>query len=111
MDPHEKPDTTGVYWFNGDKATHIEATWFANTTLGCNTSSPRSEYVDGNTNVVWAAVHNRFFTLITVPEQAAPKVISRNYPLTAPTKSQLEADGKLNPKPEPVPEPKVRKKR
>lgn len=99
MDPHEKPDTTGVYWFNGDKTTHIEANWFANKTLGCSTSAPRPEYVDGHTNVVWAAVHNRFFTLITVPEQAAPTVISRNYPLVAPTKSQLEADGKLNPKP------------
>ncbi len=100
MDPHEKADTTGVYWFNGDKTQHIEANWFANTTLGCNTSAPRPEYLDGETNVVWAAVHNRFFTLITVPEHPASKVIARNYPLRAPTKSQLEADGKLNPKPE-----------
>jgi YidC/Oxa1 family membrane protein insertase len=100
MDPHEKQDSTGVYWFNGEDVKHIDTMWFANRTLGCIPGTARTEYVDGTTNVAWAAVHNRFFTLIAVPEQPAAKVISRNYLLPAPTKSQLEADGKLNPHPE-----------
>jgi YidC/Oxa1 family membrane protein insertase len=56
--------------------------------------------VDGLTNVVWAAVHNRFFTLVALPEKPADRVVSRHYNLPPPTPSQLAADGKLNPKPE-----------
>lgn len=100
MDPHEKADTTGAHWFNGDSLTHVDAMWFANRTLGCLPGTPRTEYVDGLTNVVWASVHNRFFTMIAVPEKPADRMVSRLYPLPTPTPSQLAADGKLNPKPE-----------
>jgi YidC/Oxa1 family membrane protein insertase len=74
--------------------------WFANKTLGCIPGTARTEYADGLTNVVWAAVHNRFFTLVALPEKPADKVVARHYNLPAPTPSQLAADGKLNPKPE-----------
>lgn len=100
MDPHEKADTTGAHWFNGDKLSHVDAMWFANRTLGCIPGTPRTEFVDGFTNVVWASVHNRFFTMIAVPEKPADRMISRHFNLPAPTPSQLAADGKLNPKPE-----------
>lgn len=100
MDPHEKADAVGVYWFNGESATHVDTMWFANKTLGCIPGTARTEYADGLTNVVWAAVHNRFFTLVALPEKPADKVVARHYNLPAPTPSQLAADGKLNPKPE-----------
>jgi YidC/Oxa1 family membrane protein insertase len=101
MDAHETAEWQGLYWFNGEKSEHIAAPWFQNASLGgCVPGTPRPVYEGGSSNVVWAAVHNRFFTMIAVPDQPALKVVARDYPLPAPTVMQLEADGRLNPKPQ-----------
>lgn len=59
-------------WFDGAKMATVGEPWFANRTLGCFPGAPRGEYLAGNSNVVWAAVQNRFFTMIAVPPTNAP---------------------------------------
>lgn len=100
MEPHETSDTQGVYWFDGDKAQHVDPRWFANKTLGCIPGTPRTEYNAGLTNVVWAAVHNRFFALITIPEQPAYAMVARNFLLPPPGPASLESDSRLNRNPQ-----------
>ncbi len=100
MEAHEASDTQGVYWFDGDKAQHVDPHWFANKTLGCIPGTPRTEYTGGTTNVVWTGVHNRFFALITIPETPAPAMIARNYPLPSPSPAAIQNDSRLNRQPE-----------
>jgi YidC/Oxa1 family membrane protein insertase len=84
----------GLEWYDGSDAEKIDAGWFANRTLGCIPGTPRSQFVGGSSNVVWAAVHNQFFTLITVPAQPAPAVSGRKIHLPRPTPEQLATDSK-----------------
>lgn len=100
MEAHETSDTQGVYWYDGSKAQHVDPRWFANKTFGCIPGTPRTEYTGGFTNVVWAAVHNRFFSLITIPDQPAHSMVARNYSLPAPGAASVESDSRLNRQPE-----------
>ncbi len=84
---NDAPMTLGAFWFNGEKAVHVDEGWFANKTLGCIPGTPREEFSGGTSNVVWAAVHNQFFTLAVIPKEAAPKMVSRLVVLPAPTNS------------------------
>ena len=100
MDPHEGGDTTGAFWFNGDSSEHLDAGKFSSGIISnLRGVPPLTEITAGNTNVVWAAVHNRFFALIAVPDRPADQVIVRDYPLPSPSREQLAADGRLNPRP------------
>ena len=82
--PLDDPTTLGTFWYNGIKAQNIKAPWFANHALGCAVlpGTPRAEYAEGASNVVWAAVHNQFFTLAAIPGQPAPRVLI--HPITVP---------------------------
>ena len=73
--------------------------WFANRFMGCIPGVPRTEYVAGSSNVVWAAVHNRFFTMIAIPTRPADRVVVRDFPLAPPTPAEREMDGRRNPDP------------
>ncbi len=100
MDPHEGGETTGAFWFNGERSEHLDAGKFSSGLIAnLRGVPPLTEITAGNTNVVWAAVHNRFFALIAVPDRPADQVIVRDYPLPSPSREQLAADGRLNPKP------------
>lgn len=100
MDLHDMAEVQGAYWFNGEKAEQISKPWFSNATLGCSTiSTPRIEFAGGNSNVVWAAVHNQFFALIAQPDQSPAGVRVVDIPLPAPSPSEVAADGRLNPQP------------
>jgi YidC/Oxa1 family membrane protein insertase len=72
---------TGFFWYNGSKAEHITQSYFDNRTLGCFPGTPRAQYLAGDTNVVWLAAHNQFFTLAAVPREPAPRVIARKVDL------------------------------
>jgi YidC/Oxa1 family membrane protein insertase len=89
----------GVQWYNGTKAEFIDDGWFMNRTLGCGPSNPRYEYAGGNTNVLWAAVHNQFFTMVAVPKEPAPRVVGRKIDLPPPTKEEMAADPQAFAKP------------
>jgi YidC/Oxa1 family membrane protein insertase len=87
----------GVMWYDGSDAQSIADTYFANRKLGCLPGTPRSTYVAGSSNVVWGAVHNRFFTMMAIPsaETPAPSLISRRVLLPPPTPEERAADAKL----------------
>ena len=82
--PLDDPTTLGAMWYNGAKAVDIGAAWFANRTLGCIPGTPRSEFEDGASNVVWAAAHSQYFTFVAIPWQPAPSIVSRNVSLPPP---------------------------
>lgn len=101
MDPHEAADLQGAFWFNGEKSAHLTAASFVQgRVLGLFGGTPVPQVEVGSSNVVWTAVHNRFFTLIAIPGTPAEKAIVRDFALPAPSRAQLEADGRLNPKPQ-----------
>ena len=86
---HDEAMYLGLDWYNGSAAEHITESWFANRTLGCFPGQARTEYSGGASNVVWAAVHNQFFTMIAVPQQPADRVMGRQIQLAAPTKEDI----------------------
>ncbi|MBM3901529.1 MAG: membrane protein insertase YidC [Verrucomicrobia bacterium] len=98
-DRQETGDWLGAYWYNGTAAEHVDMTWFANRFMGCIPGVPRTEYVAGASNVAWAAVHNRFFTMIAIPDRPADRVVVRDFALPKPTPADRDADGRLNPEP------------
>ncbi|MCU0788722.1 MAG: YidC/Oxa1 family insertase periplasmic-domain containing protein, partial [Verrucomicrobia bacterium] len=100
MNPHDNGQEVGVLWFNGAKSTDIKGSWFANRTLGCFPGTPRSEYLGGESNVVWTAVHNQFFALAAIPETNAPALHIRKELLPPPTIEEINAGGRINKNPE-----------
>jgi YidC/Oxa1 family membrane protein insertase len=79
MGPREDPNTIGVLWSDGGSSTDVGASWFANRTLGCMGSNPRSEY--RGSNVVWAAAHNQFFTIAMMLPKPAQELVIRKVSL------------------------------
>ncbi|HTH45907.1 MAG TPA: membrane protein insertase YidC [Candidatus Limnocylindria bacterium] len=99
MDPYETGDQQGAFWFNGESAAHLGLGQFVQGGVFGMGGTPISQVEVGSSNVVWAAIHNRFFALVAVPSAPAEKAIVRDFALPAPSREQLAADGKLNPKP------------
>lgn len=93
---HDDVTTMGFIWYDGKKDEHIGGAWFANRFLGCFPGTPRSEYLAGEKNVSWAAVHNQFFTMAAVPKEAAPQLVSRQINLPPPTEAERAADRRAN---------------
>jgi YidC/Oxa1 family membrane protein insertase len=91
---HDESIMLGLEWYNGSSAHRIDESWFANRTLGCLPGTPRSEFRSG-TNVVWGAVQNQFFTVVTVPAQPAPAMVGRKVALPAPTREQVANDSRV----------------
>src|SRR5207249_5711894 len=96
------PSDSGVQmameWYDGSKVQSVSEPWFANRTLGCFPGTPRTEYLAGESNVVWAAVHNRFFTMVAIPptNAPAPQVAARRVPLTPFAGDKIARDSKAN---------------
>jgi len=90
----------GFEWYNGSQAQRIDQSWFANRSFGCVPGHPRTgPYVAGSSNVVWAAVHNQFFTVIAQPAAPAPEMIGRKVMLPPPTPEQIASQSKVMPNP------------
>jgi YidC/Oxa1 family membrane protein insertase len=77
MGARDDVTTIGVMWYNGASKEDISDPWFENKKLGCMPGTPRPEYRGGASNVVWAAVHNQFFTLALMPGQPADSIVMR----------------------------------
>jgi YidC/Oxa1 family membrane protein insertase len=75
MGPLDDPTAMGAFWYNGLKSQKILDKWFANPTFGCFPGTPRWQYQDGASNVVWAAIHNQFFALAAIPTNPAPQIV------------------------------------
>ncbi len=77
------PDDNGLYlgamWYNGTNTPQdCTASYFSKstTTLFVFPRTPKAVFEAGAGNVVWAAVHNQFFTLIAMPKQPAQQIIA-----------------------------------
>jgi YidC/Oxa1 family membrane protein insertase len=71
----------GVMWFNGTGVHDQTLGWFSGSGFGCMRGAPRSEYLAGSNNVVWAAAHNQFFTLLAMPKEPAAQIVARSVTL------------------------------
>jgi YidC/Oxa1 family membrane protein insertase len=81
------PDDTGVsmyegaLWFDGKSARDQTVSWFSGAGFGCYHGTPRSEYLAGSNNVIWAAAHNQFFALLAMPREPAAQLVARSVNL------------------------------
>ncbi len=67
----------GAMWFNGTGIQDQSLGWFSGSGFGCYHGSPRSEFLAGSNNVVWAATHNQFFALMAMPKEPAAQMVAR----------------------------------
>lgn len=78
LGPQDKGQFEGVMWYDGTKTDDsANQAYFANRRFGCLPGVPLTEYRRGNTNVVWVAAQNQFFTLAAMPESPAAAVLVR----------------------------------
>ena len=98
LGPQDKGQFVSVMWYDGANANEkANQAWFANTSLmGCVTGKkePRFIYRDGQSNVVWTAAHNQFFSVIAMPETPAENIVVR--PVTLPHFRENEAIDRAN---------------
>jgi YidC/Oxa1 family membrane protein insertase len=87
MTPRDDGSAVGVVWYNGAKTSGDigTATYFTRKGFMCMPKVPPMEYRGGESNVVWAAVHNQFFTLAVMPPQPAQALVVRRLDLPRPT--------------------------
>lgn len=78
------PNALGLRWYDGNRAESIGESHFANRTFACIPGTPRAEFAHlaGTSNVVWADVHNQFFTMLAMPQQPAYGVRAWRIDLT-----------------------------
>ena len=97
LGPSDNAASMAMEWFDGAKVQSVSEPWFANRTLGCFAGTPRTEYLAGNSNVLWAAVYNRFFTMIVVPPTNAPgpEVVVRRIHLPPPGADEIATNPKV----------------
>ena len=101
MGPRDPMTTMGVFWFNGEKAEHVEQPWFEGG-AGCSKKVPRLEYTTVGTNrILWAAVHNQFFSMTVVPSTNAvgAQFVTHRIDLPRPTAQAIAADSKITKEP------------
>ena len=97
LDPSDNATLMAMQWYDGVNAQSVSEPWFANRTFGCFPGAPRAEYLAGNTNVLWAAGYNRFFTMIVAPptNAPAPVVLARHVNLPPPSAEEIAASRKV----------------
>jgi YidC/Oxa1 family membrane protein insertase len=95
--PMDPDDTTfsaygGAMWFNGTKIESATVSYFStNTTfLLFFHRTPKTEYREGASNVVWAAAYNQYFTLIAMPTSPAAQILA--FPVHLPPLPGAESE-------------------
>jgi YidC/Oxa1 family membrane protein insertase len=88
MDADDTSLTEGLMWSDGKTARDQPITWFSGAGFGCMRGAPRNEFLAGSNNVVWAAAHNQFFTVLAMPKNPAAQVVGR--PVTLPPFPNVE---------------------
>src|SRR5438876_5139038 len=85
LDPSDNGTLMKIEWYDGVKQQSVSEPWFANSSFGCGffPATPRTNFVVSSSNVVWAAVYNRFFTIIVAPPTNKPpqEIIVRHVKL------------------------------
>ena len=70
MDADDTALLEGAIWFDGTNTQDQALSLFAGGG-GCTKSTPKSDFRAGSGNVVWAAAHNQFFTVLAMPREPA----------------------------------------
>jgi YidC/Oxa1 family membrane protein insertase len=80
----------GALWFDGNNQQICNPGYFnTNTsTFFVIPRTPKSEYIAGSSNVVWAAVFNQFFALAAMPKVPAQQIVA--LPVTLPPFPNIE---------------------
>ncbi len=91
MNSLDKGEMLAVDTYHGSKASQTLG-WVATPGFFCMMSKPREEHRQTEEPVVWAAVQNQFFTLITLPDRPAKEFVARRVPLPAPSPESMAAD-------------------
>jgi YidC/Oxa1 family membrane protein insertase len=89
MGPNDDASALGIMWHDGKKNHETLYAWFENKRFGCLPGTPRPEFRDGNTNVVWASAHNQFFALTAMPDATAQQLVVRTIDLPRPTEGRF----------------------
>jgi YidC/Oxa1 family membrane protein insertase len=89
LGPDDDGHAVGILWYDGNKAHETLTPYFDNKTLGCFPGTPRSEYRNGSSNVVWVSAQNQFFAMIAMPELPAQQVVGRVVTLPRPTEGRF----------------------
>jgi YidC/Oxa1 family membrane protein insertase len=100
MSIEDNGQAVGVLWYDGAKSQDVSGAYFANRTLGCFPGTPLSEYRRGQSNVLWAAVHNQFFALVAMPKEPADSVLVQKISLPKPSLEDISKNSRLNRNPE-----------
>jgi YidC/Oxa1 family membrane protein insertase len=88
MGPDDNALNEGAIWCDGTNVQDRAVTWFSGSGFGCYHGAPRSEYLGGSNNVVWAAVHNQFFALMAMTREPATQMVAR--PVSLPPYPNVE---------------------
>lgn len=89
MGPYDDASALGIMWYDGKKTHETLYAWFENKRFGCLPGTPRPEFRDGNTNVVWISAHNQFFSLTAMPDATAQQLVVRTIDLPRPTEGRF----------------------
>ncbi|HEY0551603.1 MAG TPA: YidC/Oxa1 family insertase periplasmic-domain containing protein, partial [Verrucomicrobiae bacterium] len=99
MGPRDAMTEMGVFWFNGEKAEHIQQPAFegGGGCMGIGKRAAKLDYNSGTNAIRWAAVHNQFFTIAVVPATNAigSQFAVHRIDLPAPTAQDIAADSKI----------------
>jgi YidC/Oxa1 family membrane protein insertase len=80
----------GAMWFDGAKSAPVRLSYFnpSTTSFIFFPRIPKTEYLAGASNVVWASAGNQFFALLAMPQQPAAQIVAQ--PVTLPAFSNVE---------------------
>jgi YidC/Oxa1 family membrane protein insertase len=102
MSPRDDGSAVGVLWYNGAKTSGDigTATYFTKKGFMCMPKVPPVEYRGGESNVVWIAAHNQFFTLAVMPPGPAQSLVVRRIDLPRPTGEESKYVSATGPPPQ-----------
>jgi YidC/Oxa1 family membrane protein insertase len=96
MNAQDNGAAEGLIWYNGTKAQDIVgANYFSSRGFACTPRVPPDEFRGGQSNVVWAAVHNQFFALAVMPQEASLQTVMRRVPLPRPSEEEARNDTRI----------------
>ena len=96
MNAQDNGATEGLMWYNGTKAQDIVgASYFSSRGFACTPRVPPPDYRGGQSNVLWAAVHNQFFALAVMPSEPALQTVLRPVLLPRPSEEEARNDSRI----------------
>jgi len=93
MNAFDDASAVGLMWYDGGKTHETLSPYFENKRFGCLPGTPRLEFRDGNSNVVWAAAHNQFFALVAMPDAIGQQIVARAIDLPRPSEGRFSFPG------------------